>query len=60
MLNWLNSWIHVYVNRFNFSSTNACEQLLGALEGADTPGKVDKVIANWSEPADAFTGFTER
>ena len=36
------------------------EQLLGALEGADTPGKVDKVIANWSEPADAFTGFTER
>ena len=38
----------------------ACEQLLSALEGADTPGSVDKVIANWSEPADAFTGFTER
>ena len=38
----------------------ACEQLLSALEGAGTPGTVDKVIANWSEPADAFTGFTER
>lgn len=41
-------------------SKKACEQLLGALEGGDTPGEVDKVIANWSEPADAFTGFTER
>ena len=41
-------------------SKKACEQLLGALEGGDTPGEVDKGIANWSEPADAFTGFTER
>lgn len=38
----------------------ACERLLSALQGGDTPGTVDKVIANWSEAADAFTGFVER
>ena len=38
----------------------ACERLLGLLNGGDTPGQVDKVIVDWSEPADAITGFTER
>lgn len=38
----------------------ACERLLDLLKGADTPGQVDKVIVDWSEPADAITGFTER
>jgi acylphosphatase len=39
---------------------DACERLLDLLEGGDTPGQVDKVIVDWSEPADAITGFTER
>ena len=38
----------------------ACERLLGLLNGGDTPGQVDKVIVDWSAPADAITGFTER
>ncbi|MBV5242785.1 MULTISPECIES: acylphosphatase [Mycolicibacterium] len=38
----------------------ACDRLLGALQGGDTPGHVDKVIYDWSEPADAIAGFTER
>ena len=38
----------------------ACEQLLDLLKGAETPGQVDKVIADWSEAADALSGFTER
>ncbi|MDA2893013.1 acylphosphatase [Mycolicibacterium sp. BiH015] len=38
----------------------ACERLLDLLEGGDTPGQVSKVISDWSEPADAIAGFTER
>ena len=38
----------------------ACERLLDLLKGGDTPGHVDNVIVDWSEPADAITGFTER
>ncbi len=41
-------------------SRDACERLLDRLKGGDTPGQVDKVIFDWSEPADAITGFTER
>jgi acylphosphatase len=41
-------------------SRDACERLLDLLKGGDTPGQVDKVIVDWSEPADAITGFTER
>lgn len=41
-------------------SRQACEQLLDLLKGGKTPGQVDKVIADWSEPADAIAGFTER
>ena len=38
----------------------ACERQLGKLQGGDTPGHVDKVIYDWSEPADAIAGSTER
>ena len=38
----------------------ACERLLALLTGGETPGHVDKVISDWSEPSDALSGFTER
>jgi acylphosphatase len=38
----------------------ACETLLDLLKNGDTPGQVDKVIADWSDPGDALVGFTER
>jgi acylphosphatase len=38
----------------------ACEQLLGLLDGGDTPGRVDKVIADWSDAREQITGFQER
>ncbi|MGE2835645.1 acylphosphatase [Mycobacterium sp. SMC-4] len=38
----------------------ACEQLLDLLNSGDTPGQVDKVVSDWSDPADAIAGFTER
>ena len=38
----------------------ACEKLLDLLQSGDTPGQVDKVIADWSEVGDALPGFTER
>lgn len=41
-------------------SRDACERLLDLLKGGDTPGQVDNVTVDWSEPADAITGFTER
>ncbi|MDY6869938.1 MAG: acylphosphatase [Actinomycetota bacterium] len=37
-----------------------CERLLGLLEGGDTPGRVDKVIADWSDAREQITGFHER
>ncbi|BBY16731.1 acylphosphatase [Mycolicibacterium litorale] len=38
----------------------ACERLLALLEGGDTPGRVDKVIADWSDAREHITGFRER
>jgi acylphosphatase len=38
----------------------ACEKLLDLLQGGDTPGRVDNVIAEWSEVRDTLSGFTER
>ena len=38
----------------------ACEKLLELLQSGKTPGRVDKVIADWSEPGDSLQGFTER
>lgn len=39
---------------------DACEQLLRLLEGGRTPGHVDKVDADWSQPQEDFAGFSER
>jgi acylphosphatase len=38
----------------------AGEKLLQLLDGGATPGRVDKVVADWSQPAEQFTGFVER
>jgi len=38
----------------------ACEHLLDLLKSGDTPGRVDNVVFDWSAPADALVGFTER
>jgi acylphosphatase len=38
----------------------AGEELLHLLQGDATPGRVDKVVAEWSQPTDRFTGFVER
>ncbi len=37
-----------------------CEKLLQQLEGGATPGRVDKVVAGWSQPTEQFSGFVER
>ena len=38
----------------------AGEKLLQLLEGGGAPGRVDKVVADWSQPQERFTGFVER
>lgn len=42
----------------------AAEKLLELLEGGHAwpprPGRVDKVVADWSTPAEQFEGFVER
>ncbi|MDD4867763.1 MAG: acylphosphatase [Mycobacterium sp.] len=38
----------------------AGEKLLALLNGGGTPGRVDKVVADWSQPQERFTGFCER
>jgi acylphosphatase len=38
----------------------AGEKLLQLLQGGDTPGRVDKVVADWSQPQERFEGFVER
>jgi acylphosphatase len=39
---------------------DVCQRLLDLLQGGDTPGHVDTVVADWSEPGDPIAGFTER
>jgi acylphosphatase len=39
---------------------SSAEKLLQLLEGRGTPGQVDNVVADWSQPTDPFTGFVER
>jgi acylphosphatase len=39
---------------------DACQRLLDLLESGKTPGHVDKVVAEWTEPGDSLEGFTER
>jgi acylphosphatase len=38
----------------------SCERLLDLLESGETPGRVDKVIAEWSDAREQITGFHER
>ncbi|MDQ2638484.1 MAG: acylphosphatase [Actinomycetota bacterium] len=38
----------------------ACERLLELLQSGKTPGRVDNVVADWSEVRDSLEGFTER
>ena len=38
----------------------AGDKLLQLLEGGATPGRVDKVVADWSQPQEQFLGFIER
>ncbi|BBY54457.1 acylphosphatase [Mycobacterium koreense] len=37
-----------------------CERLLALLRGDTTPGRVDTVVADWAEPGDPISGFSER
>lgn len=37
-----------------------CEQLLELLRGGATPGSVDTVVAEYTQPGDPMTGFCER
>lgn len=39
---------------------HTCARLLDLLQSGRTPGSVDKVIADWSEPGEPFKGFNER
>lgn len=39
---------------------DAGEKLLQQLDGGGAPGRVDKVVADWSQPGEPFTGFVER
>ncbi len=39
---------------------NACQSLLDLLNGAGTPGHVDKVVSDWSENTEPIKGFAER
>jgi acylphosphatase len=38
----------------------ACQRLLDLLQSGDTPGRVDDVLADFTEPRDSLQGFTER
>ncbi len=37
-----------------------CEQLLELLRGGSTPGSVDTVVADYTQPGEPLTGFCER
>jgi acylphosphatase len=38
----------------------ACEQLLKALRSDETPGQVERVVEQWSQPRGDLAGFLER
>lgn len=38
----------------------ACERLLAALRSGRTPGHVERVVEQWSQPRGDVTGFVER
>lgn len=37
-----------------------CQQLLDLLQGGDTPGRVDTVVADWAAAGEPIVGFSER
>lgn len=37
-----------------------CQRLLDLLQGGNTPGHVDNVVADWSEATEPMNGFSER
>jgi acylphosphatase len=37
-----------------------CQRLVELLQSGNTPGTVDNVLAEWSEPREAMSGFSER
>jgi acylphosphatase len=39
---------------------DACQELLDLLQSGRTPGSVDSVVVDWSEPTVAMRGFSER
>jgi acylphosphatase len=39
---------------------SACQKLLDLLEGGETPGAVDAVVADWLDAGPPFSGFVER
>ncbi|SEH86517.1 acylphosphatase [Mycolicibacterium rutilum] len=39
---------------------DACDRLLDLLRSGETPGHVDHVVADFTEPRDSLEGFTER
>jgi acylphosphatase len=41
-------------------SRPGCEQLLELLRGGATPGSVDTVVAEYTQPGDPMEGFCER
>jgi len=41
-------------------SRDACQRLLDSLQGGNTPGHVDNVVADWSDATEPMRGFTER
>lgn len=38
----------------------ACQRLLDVLQGGNTPGNVENVVADWSERGEPIHGFAER
>jgi acylphosphatase len=39
---------------------DVCEELLAALRGSGTPGRVDGVTDRWGEPQGSTSGFVQR
>jgi acylphosphatase len=39
---------------------DACEKLLHLLQGGATPGRVDNVVADWSQAPEDIEGFSAR
>lgn len=37
-----------------------CQRLLELLQGGTTPGRVDTVVADWTDAGDPIDGFAER